>query len=63
LEKLQDDFRKQKQEIDKIEVESVAKYDAFMQEKSDYVRAKNEDLDESKKMRSETIESIASASE
>jgi hypothetical protein len=63
LEKLQDDFRKEKQSVEKIEVESVAKYDAFMQEKSDYVRAKNEDLDESKKMRSETIESIASASE
>jgi len=63
LEKLQDDFRKEKQSVDKIEVESVAKYDAFMQEKSDYVRAKNEDLEEAKKMRSETNENIAAASE
>jgi len=63
LEKLQGDFRKQKQELDADEVKSVAKYDAFMQEKTDIVKAKNLQLDDSKKERENTIAEIAMSSE
>lgn len=63
LEKLQGDFRKEKQDLEAAEVKSVAEHDAFMQGKTDYVKAKNADLEDTKKAKSETIEEIASASE
>jgi len=63
LEKLQGDFRKQKQELDADEVKSVAEFDAFMQEKTDYIKDKNLDLDDARKSKAETIEEIAGASE
>jgi hypothetical protein len=63
LEKLKGDFRKEKQELDAAEVKSVAEYDAFMQEHTDLVKAKNLDLDDNKKERENTISSIAMNSE
>jgi len=63
LEKLMGDFRKSKQDLDTAEVKSVSEFDAFMQEKSDLVKAKNSDLEDSKKARSETNENIAGDSE
>lgn len=63
LETLQGDFRKEKQELDAAEVKSVAEFDAFMQEHSDIVKAKNLQLDDAKESRSNTIADIAMASE
>jgi hypothetical protein len=59
LEKLQDDFRAQKNELDAAEVKSVAEHDAFMQEKGDFVKAKNNALDDTKKEKDKTAQSIA----
>jgi len=59
LEKLQGDFRAQKNELDAAEVKSVAGFDAFMQEKGDFVKAKNAALDDTKKEKDKTAEEIA----
>lgn len=63
LEKLHADFRSEKHEIDAAEVKSVAEYDAFMQEKNDHVRVKTQELEDTKKDKSITIEEIAMNSE
>jgi len=63
LETLQDDFRKEKNEIDAAEVKSVKEYDAFMQEHTDLVKAKNLELDDTKKARDNSISNIAMTSE
>lgn len=63
LEKLQGDFRSEKQNLDKEEVSSVSDYDAFMQDKTDITKAKNLQLDDAKKNRDNTISEIAMASE
>merc|ERR1719420_2584169 len=44
LEKLLKDFGNEKAEIDAAEVKSVAEHDAFMQEKTDFVKRKNAEL-------------------
>jgi len=59
LEKLQGDFRAQKNEIDAEEVKSVAEHAAFMQEKGDFVKAKTSAIDDNKKEKDETAKSIA----
>jgi len=63
LENLQGAFRKEKQDLDKEEVSSVADYDAFMQEKTDMTKQKNLELEEDKQKRDEAISDIAMASE
>lgn len=63
LENLQNDFRNEKQGLDKEEVESVAEHDAFMQEKIDITKAENLQLDDAKKARENTISDLAMASE
>jgi len=63
LEGLQGDFRAQKNELDAAEVKSVAEFDAFMQEKGDFVKAKSDALDDTKKEKDKTAESIASSTE
>merc|ERR1719159_1982373 len=62
LEKLLKDFSNEKAEVDAAEVKSVAEHDAFMQEKTDFVKRKNAELEDAKKAKSETQEEIASTS-
>jgi len=63
LETLQGDFRAQKNELDSAEVKSVAEFDAFMQEKGDFVKAKTNAMDDTKKEKDKTAESIALSTE
>jgi hypothetical protein len=63
LEKLLDDFRAEKVEIDEEEVKAVAAHEAYMQEKTDFVKITNKNLDDAKKAREEKNEEIAAASE
>jgi len=63
LEKLQGDFRREKQEIDQAEVHSVSEFDAFMQEKTDLIKAKTLQLDDANQARDNTISEMATASE
>merc|ERR1719420_2127859 len=62
LEKLLKEFGNEKAEVDAAEVKSVAEHDAFMQEKTDFVKRKNAELEDAKKAKSETQEEIASTS-
>merc|ERR1719171_3498368 len=62
LEKLLKEFGNEKAEVDAAEVKSVAEHDAFMQEKTDFVKRKNAELEDTKKAKSETQEEIASTS-
>merc|ERR550534_2623839 len=63
LEKLQKDFRAKKVEVDKAEAKAVAKFDMLMQEKTDMLKRKNKELDDTKKEKEETQEAIAKNSE
>lgn len=63
LEGLQGDFRTMKNEVDATEVKSVAEYDAFKQEKLDLIKAKNKEMDDTQKKRSNKNKEIATTSE
>jgi len=63
LEKLQKDFRAKKVEVDKAEAKAVAAFDMLMQEKTDLLKRKNRELDDTKKEKEETQEAIAKNSE
>jgi septal ring factor EnvC (AmiA/AmiB activator) len=63
LEGLLDSFRKEKQEVDAEEVKAVQAHDMFMQEKADYVKAKTTKMEQAKKKKDETTESIAANTE
>jgi hypothetical protein len=63
LEKLLGEFRSKKADIDAEEVERVKTFDMFMQDKTDYVKAKNHELDETKAARDGKTEDIGSASQ
>jgi hypothetical protein len=63
LEKLLNDFRKTKADVDADEVERVQTYDMFMQDKTDYVKAKTLEMEEAKKTRDQKIEDIGTASQ
>jgi len=63
LEKLLGDFRKEKSDVDADEVERVQRHNMFIQEKTDFVKAKNKELDESNESRSGKIEDIGSSSQ
>lgn len=62
LEKLLKDFTNEKNEVDAEEVKSVAAFKALMQEKTDYVKAKNLELEGSQKEKEHTIGQIGEAS-
>merc|ERR1719420_1172104 len=62
LEKLLKEFGNEKAEIDAAEVKSVAEHDAFMQEKTDFVKRKNAELEDTNKAKSETQEEIGATS-
>merc|ERR1719235_1504100 len=63
LEKLLNDFRKTKADVDADEVERVQKYDMFMQDKTDFVKAKTLAMEEAKQQRDQKIEDIGTASQ
>jgi len=63
LEKLLDDFRKTKADVDADEVKRVAEYDALMQKEHDLVKAKTLAMKEAKKNREQKIEDIGTASQ
>jgi len=63
LEKLLDDFRKEKVEIDKAEVESVKAYDEFTQTTTHAIKMANEVIDKTKKQREDTISEIEASNQ
>merc|ERR1719421_387057 len=63
LEKLLNDFRKTKAGVDADEVQRVQEYDMFMQDKTDFVKAKTLEMEQSKKTRDQKIEDIGSNSQ
>merc|ERR1740138_368036 len=63
LEKLLNDFRKTKADVDADEVQRVQEYDMFMQDRTDFVKAKTLEMEENKKTREQKIEDIGSSSQ
>merc|ERR1719182_394764 len=63
LEGLLNDFRKTKAGVDADEVQRVQEYDMFMQDKTDFVKAKTLAMEEAKKSRDQKIEDIGTASQ
>jgi hypothetical protein len=63
LEKLGEDFRKTKNDVDAAEVKRVQAYDMAMQEETDYVKAKNLAMEQANQERDEKIEEIGTASQ
>merc|ERR1719515_689812 len=63
LEKLLNDFRKTKADVDADEVKRVQEYDMFIQDRTDYVKAQTLALNEAKKTRDQKIEDIGTASQ
>lgn len=63
LEELQDGFRSMKKEVDAAEVESVREHDMFMQEKTDYTKAKNVALDKAREAKSTANKDLATSNE
>merc|ERR1719498_126620 len=63
LEKLLKDFQGEKAAVDAAEVKSQAEHDRFVQEKTDFLKRKNAELEDAKKKKAETQEEIAAASQ
>lgn len=63
LEGLKKDFRATKNTVDQDEVQSVAEFDALKQEKLDYIKAKNLELEEARSSKEKTTSAIAMATE
>merc|ERR1719162_1485332 len=63
LEKLQGDFRKEKDSIDADEVKRVQTHDMFIQAKTDFVKAQTLAMEEAKSDRDQKIENIGTASQ
>jgi len=63
LEGLKKDFRSTKNDVDADEVKSVSEFDALKQEKLDYIKAKNKELDESRQEKEKTTSAISMATE
>merc|ERR1719375_2800834 len=55
LEKLKEDFTSTKVEVDEAEVKSQQKFDMFKQDKVDFIKAKNVELETAKKNRDDVI--------
>jgi len=63
LEKLLDEFRAEKNEVDENEVKAVQKHTLFMQIKTDLIKKLNHELAQTKQEKAQTIASIESNSE
>merc|ERR1719469_384629 len=63
LEDLLDDFKKEKREVDEVEVDSVRQHDLLMQEKTHATKMKNRELDQARKDKSQGAEDLAAASQ
>merc|ERR1719327_2493674 len=63
LEKLKEDFTSTKVDVDEAEVKSQQKFDMFKQDKVDFIKAKNVELETAKKNRDDVIAQIEAASE
>merc|ERR1719235_2052737 len=63
LEGLLNDFRKTKADVDADEVKRVQEYDMFIQDRTDFVKAKTLAMDQAKKDRDQKIEDIGTASQ
>jgi len=63
LEKLLDEFRAEKDEVDKAEVSSVKAYDSLMQEETHAVKVAKAAMAQKKQEREDTIDDIASNSQ
>jgi len=63
LENLKKDFRTEKQNLDSDEVTAVSEFDRYIQGKLDFVKRKNSNMEDAKKMKSKTISDIASNSD
>merc|ERR1719375_2330718 len=63
LEKLKEDFSATKVEVDETEVKAQQKFDMFKQDKVDFIKAKNVELETAKKNRDDVIAQIEEASE
>jgi hypothetical protein len=63
LEKLLDDFRKTKAEVDATEVERVKEYDLLIQKETDLVKAKTHAMEKAKEKKEATISDIGTASQ
>lgn len=63
LEGLRKDFRSTKNDVDADEVKSVAEFSALKQEKIDYIKAKNLELDEARSQKEKTSSAISMATE
>merc|ERR1719515_702928 len=63
LEKLLNDFRKTKADVDADEVKRVQEYDMFIQDRTDYVKAQTLAMNQAKKTRDQKIEDIGTASQ
>merc|ERR1719162_1761589 len=63
LEKLQGDFRKEKDSIDADEVARVQKHDMFIQAKTDFVKAQTLSMEQAKSDRDQKIADIGTASQ
>ena len=59
LEELLQDFKAEKANLDEIEVKSVAEQDAYVQEKTDAIKAANGALEKTKQERKATMAEIA----
>jgi len=63
LEGLRKDFRATKNDVDQDEVHSVSEFDAVKQEKLDYIKAKNLELDEARSSKEKATSAISMATE
>jgi hypothetical protein len=63
LEKLLGDFRKTKQGVDADETERVQQFNLFIQDRTDFVKAKTLAMDQAKATREQKIEDIGTASQ
>merc|ERR1719460_252745 len=63
LEKLKEDFTSTKIDVDEAEVKAQQKFDMFKQDKVDFIKAKNVELETAKKNRDDVIAQIEAASE
>merc|ERR1719502_1656011 len=63
LEKLLNDFRKEKADVDADEVQRVQEFDMFIQDRTDFVKAQTLAMEQAKKARDQKIEDIGTASQ
>jgi hypothetical protein len=62
LEKLQTDFKKEKDDVDADEKKRVAAHEKFMETKTEFVETKEKELDEKKEKKAKTVAQLATDS-